>query len=513
MALARAAISAADPERLVREFFTLLEKRFPEATRNATEASGQSAVTSIQNSTAARESAGSAMEKNYGLSSYKRIFVLGAGKAAGFMARGVENALANAGPGQEVADRPGSTGPSVPVTDGLVVVKDGYGAPGLKQVRQVEASHPLPDERGAEAARGLLELAGRADKDDLVICLISGGGSALTSLPAPGISLADLRLTVDMLLKGGADIGEVNAVRKHLTMASAGRLAAAAFPAAVLTLIISDVIGNDLDVIASGPTVPDKSTFADALGVVERYSLKENFAPAVLARLEAGVRGEIKETPKPGDPVFARVENHVLCSNRDALDAAAEAASKLGYRVMKLEQPLIGEARDAALQLVAAAAEAAQTDSSAAAATEAVQAESFVPATTVARADSSADSNPTKMEPPFCLLAGGETTVTVKGDGKGGRAQEFTLAAALAIEDRRDMLVFAFGTDGSDCTTDAAGAMADGFTVARSRDLWLPPERHLEQNDAYTFFHKLGDLIVTGPTGTNVNDLYGVIVR
>lgn len=464
MELARAAISAADPERLVREFLG-----------NAT------------------------INKDYNLSSYKRIFVLGAGKAAGYMARGVENAFGNAERGREVNDRLGNTGQSVQVTDGLVVVKDGYGAPGLERVRQVEASHPMPDERGAAAARGLLELAGRAGEDDLVICLISGGGSALTALPAPGLTLADLRLSVDVLLKCGADIGEVNAVRKHLTMAAAGRLAAAAFPATVLTLIISDVIGDDLDVIASGPTVPDKSTFADALAVVERYSLKEKFAPAVLARLEAGARGENEETPKPGDPVFRRVENHVLCSNRDALDAAAEAAAKLGYRVIKIEEPVTGEARDAARRLVAMASETVQTDSS-------------VAVTNVARTDSSADNNSTKTEQPICLLAGGETTVTVKGEGKGGRAQEFTLAAALAIEGRRDTLVFSFGTDGSDCTTDAAGALADGFTVARSRKLWLDPERYLEQNDAHTFFRELGDLIVTGPTGTNVNDLYGVIV-
>lgn len=462
MELARAAISGADPERLVPEFLG-----------NAT------------------------ISKDYDLSSHKRIFVLGAGKAAGYMARGAENALGNAGPGREVTDRLGNTGLWMQVTDGLVVVKDGYGAPGLVRVRQVEASHPLPDERGAAAARGLLELAGRAGEDDLVICLISGGGSALTALPAPGLTLADLRLSVDALLKCGADIGEVNAVRKHLTMAAAGRLAAAAFPAAILTLIISDVIGDDLDVIASGPTVPDKNTFADALAVVERYSLKEKFAPAVLARLEAGARGEIEETPKPGDPVFARVENHVLCSNRDALDAAAEMAVKRGLRVIKIEEPVTGEARDAARRFVAIASE---------------MVEASADVTPTAQKNSSVGRNSAAENQPICLLAGGETTVTVKGEGKGGRAQEFTLAAALAIEGRRDTLVFAFGTDGSDCTTDVAGAMADGFTVARARELRLDPERHLEQNDAHAFFRELGDLIVTGPTGTNVNDLYGVIV-
>lgn len=451
-ALVQAALAAADPEPLVREFLA-----------------------------------------RFDLSSFENIFVVGVGKAGGSMALGVEKAFRGTGPVKGTS----GAGHEGRITDGLVVVKDGHRVEGLE--RQVEAAHPIPDGRGIDAARGLLEMAGRAGESDLVICLISGGGSALTALPAPGLSLEDLQLAVGALLKSGADIGEVNAVRKHLTMAAAGRLAEAAYPARLLTLIISDVIGDALDVIASGPTVPDESSFDDALAVLEHYSLMEKLPPAVLTRLQAGASGEVEETPKLGDKFFTRVENHILASNRTALRAAAEAAAGLGYRVMRLEEPVIGEARDAAVRFVALARDEEGTRMDASG--------------TKLRSDAEQKGAQQESRKPFCLLAGGETTVTVTGEGAGGRAQEFTLAAAAAIDGFENITVFAFGTDGTDGFTDAAGAMADGSTVARARGLGLDPASLLRDNDSFTLFSALGDLIVTGPTGTNVNDIYGVLIR
>ncbi|MDO8736195.1 MAG: glycerate kinase [Thermoleophilia bacterium] len=427
---------------------------------------------------------------SFDFSPFDKIFVLGAGKAGGTMALGVEKILLGAEPdraaGGAMPDRAaacaetdrdsGAAEAHSRITGGLVVVKDGYTAEGLSQVRQVEAGHPIPDMRGADAARSLLELAGRAGEDDLVICLISGGGSALTALPAQGLTLEDLQKTVAALLNSGARISEVNSVRKHLTMAAAGHLAEASYPAKVLTMIISDVIGDALDVIASGPTVPDESSFADALAVLERYSLMEELPTAIIEHLTAGADGRAGETPKPGDRIFTQVENHILASNRTALKAAASAAGGSGYAVVQTAEPVIGEAREAAMKIVAQALE-----------------------------ESSGQ--------PLCMLAGGETTVTVKGCGTGGRAQEFALAAAIAIDGQENTLVFAFGTDGTDGFTDAAGAIADGSTVTRARELGIDTARYLRDNDSHSFFEALGDLIITGPTGTNVNDIYGVIIN
>lgn len=432
--LVQAALDAVDPERLVREFLA-----------------------------------------SFDFSPFEKIFVLGAGKAGGSMALGVEKAMRAAVKADASDPKRGSRGmgPDGLITEGVAVVKDGHMVEGLERVRQVEAAHPVPDGRGVDAARTLLDLAGRAGEDDLVLCLISGGASALTALPAPGLSLKDLQQTVAVLLRSGAEIADVNAIRKHLTMASAGRLAEASYPAKVIALIISDVIGDTLDVIASGPTVPDESSFIDALTVLQRYGLEEKVPPAVSARLRAGAAGEVEETPKPGAEIFSRVENHILASNRTALKAAAVAAEGLAYSVLYLEEPVTGEARDEAKRLVAKAL-ACESD---------------------------------------CILAGGETTVSVAGGGTGGRAQEFALAAALAIEGLDDMLVFAFGTDGTDGFTDAAGAMADSSTVSRARALGPDARRHLHDNDSFPLFSALGDLIITGPTGTNVNDIYGVLIR
>lgn len=446
MRLIRAALAAVDPERLVRESLRL------EAGRLLVDGS------------------------EYSLSSIDRIFILGAGKAGGPMALAAEAVLGDL------------------IFAGIVVVKEGYGVEGLKRIDLREAAHPIPDGRAAGAARELLDMAAGAGDRDLVICLISGGGSALTALTPPGMTLDDLQQTSVALFRSGAAIGEVNAVRKHLTLASAGRLAAAAFPAAVSTLIISDVIGDSLDVIASGPATPDPSTFSMAIDVIDRHGLRPKIAPAALHLLEEGAAGRVEETPKPGDKVFARVQNHIVASNSTAVDAAVAAATAGGFegRVRRHEHPLTGEASEAARELVTAAIREWEAS----------------PAATAG----APPPVPSAGAPPLCLIAGGETTVTVSGEGTGGRAQEFALAAALAIEGRADILVFAFGTDGADGPTDAAGAIADGATAGRGRALGLEPEIHLRQHDAYPFFQALGDLIMTGPTGTNVNDIYGVII-
>lgn len=402
--------------------------------------------------------------RSYSLSAIGDIYVVGAGKAAVPMAAAVEDTLEER------------------ISAGTVVVKDGFGKGGTREIEVLEAAHPVPDERGSEAARKLLGLAGEAGEGDLVICLLSGGGSALLALPAEGLTLEDIRRATDVLVKSGAAIGEINAVRKHITGASGGRLAAAASPATVVTLIISDVIGDDLAAIASGPTFPDGTTYADALEIVKRYGLKKRMPAEVMAHLEAGAAGRIPETPRGrwSNPAFARCHWYVLGSNRTALDAAVAKADALGYRVVREEEPLEGEAREEARRLVDRAREAVAGRGPGAA--------------------------------PLCLLAGGETTVTVTGAGTGGRAQEFALAAAPEMEGLEGALLFAFGTDGTDGPTDAAGAFADGSTVERARTAGLDPAAHLAENNAYPFFKELGDLIMTGPTGTNVNDIYGLLV-
>jgi glycerate-2-kinase len=399
---------------------------------------------------------------DYDFASFKNIYLIGTGKAAASMARGAETALGER------------------ITEGIVSVKDGYGRDDLVKVEVLEAAHPVPDERGAAATRRLLELAEKAGEDDLVIFLISGGGSALMALPAGELKLADLKALTEALLKSGASIGEINAVRKHLFNGTGGGMVRAAWPARMLTLIISDVIGDNLDVIASGPTVPDTSTYADAFDVLHKYGLEDSAAPALLSHLRAGLMGEAAETPKPGDRIFERVNNVVLASNRTALDAAAIAAGEIGYNVFSLTSMLEGEARDMAGLF-----------------------------SIIAR-DEEQHGRPLPV--PACLLAGGETTVTVTGKGKGGRAQEFTLAAAARMQDLGRSLIFAVGTDGTDGPTEAAGALALADTVSRAMSLGIDVRRSLDNNDSNSFFRALGDLIVTGPTLTNVNDIYGVLV-
>ncbi len=390
-----------------------------------------------------------------------RVFIIGAGKAAGPMAAAVEELL-----GERIAG-------------GIAVTKYGHGVE-LKHTTLLEAGHPVPDQNGLDASfkiMGMLELAGH---QDLVICLISGGGSALLPCPAEDLSLGDKMTVTQQLLDCGATIGEINTVRKHLSKLKGGGLARLAAPARLVTLILSDVVGDPLDVIASGPTVADPSTYGQALEILNRYGLTDEVPEKVRHYLEQGDAGLLDETPKPGEPLFSQNLNLLVGTNRLAVEAAAAKASDLGYHPLILSTTMTGETRHIA------AAHAAM-------AREIIESGHPLPA-------------------PACLLSGGETTVTIKGKGKGGRNQEFALAAALEIEGLANVTILSGGTDGNDGPTDAAGAVVDGSTCSRARQKGLDPRHHLEHNDAYPFFQALGDLLITGPTNTNVMDLRLVLV-
>lgn len=393
------------------------------------------------------------------LNGLRRVLVVGAGKASAPMAAAVEEVFAGTG---------------LPV-EGVVVVKYGHTAP-TRQVAIHQAGHPVPDQAGVAATREIMQLLHDADERDLVVAVISGGGSALVTLPEAGLSLADLQATTDTLLRCGAAIDEINAVRKHLDAMKGGGLARRAAPAQVLSLVLSDVVGNPLDVIASGPTVPDSSTWADALGVLRRYGIEDLVPPAVRERLSAGVAGKIPDTPKPGDPLFARAETVVVGSNLLACQAAAREAERLGLHALVLTTYVEGEAREVARVLAGLLREV------------------------------HASGNP--LPRPCCLVAGGETTVTVRGPGKGGRNQELALAAIPPLAGLPDVLLASIGTDGNDGPTDAAGGLVDGETARQAATLGLDLARHLAENDAYPLLERVGSLVRTGPTNTNVNDLY-----
>jgi glycerate-2-kinase len=387
------------------------------------------------------------------IENYDRIFLVAAGKAAVPMARAIE----------EIA--------GVPLAREIVVTKHGHTGP-LRNSIVIEAGHPIPDEAGEKAAREIRNLVlGKLTSRDLLLVAISGGASAILPAPVDSITLKAKQETTDLLLRAGANIHELNAVRKHLSFLKGGRLAKLAYPAAVVSLLLSDVIGDPLDVIGSGPTAPDESTFGGAIAVLERYDLLEQVPRPVRSYLENGAGGLIEETPKPGDPVFDKVRNLVVGSNRLALEAAQREALSLGYEAQILSSTVEGEARNVAVEY-ANSLRAVSGDGR-----------------------------------PRCLLAGGETTVTVRGAGKGGRNQEFALAAAIQISGVENVAVLSAGTDGTDGPTDAAGAFAIGSTVARAAKLGLNAREHLARNNSYPFFEALGDLIKTGPTGTNVMDI------
>lgn len=338
------------------------------------------------------------------------------------------------------------------------------------------ASHPLPDARNVQAAQAIADAARGLGADDTLVVLISGGGSAMLTLPAGDLSLDDLRAVTEALQKAGAPITDLNCVRKHCEQLKGGGLARLASPARVYAFILSDVVGDPLDVIASGPTAPDPTTYADALGVLSRYNLRD-VSPAVTAHLEAGVRGDHPETAKPGADVFTRVTNTLIGSNRMAVEAVRRQAEAQGWRIEAVEIGVEGEAREVGERLAARA--------------KALHAAGAGPA---------------------CLITGGETTVTVRGDGLGGRNQELALAAALALDGAEGVVVASFATDGVDGPTKAAGAIATGQTVPRAREQGIDAAGYLARNDSSRFFEQVGGLIVLGPTGTNVNDVMLALV-
>jgi hydroxypyruvate reductase len=393
------------------------------------------------------------------LSRVERVLVLGGGKAAVPMAAACEALLGER------------------VSDGLVITKHGHRAGELPgRIRVLEAGHPLPDAAGVQATGRMLALLSGLTDRDLVLCLISGGGSALMTLPAPGVTLEHLERVNHLLLGAGAPIEAVNAVRKHLSQLKGGRLAALASPARVVSLILSDVVGNPLDVIASGPTAPDGSTFAEALSVLERFGLSDRVPGPVLTHLRAGAAGQQHETLKPGDARLERVHNHIVGSNEQAAEAAAARARELGFSALVLSTHVQGEAREVARVYAAILRDLALCGR--------------------------------PLPRPACVVAGGETTVTLRRrDGRGGRNQELALAAALDLQGLQDVALVALATDGTDGPTDAGGALADGTTAARARALGLDLREHLDRNDAYPLLRALGDLLLLGPTGTNVNDL------
>lgn len=392
-----------------------------------------------------------------------KIVVVGGGKASGRMAEVLEEML---------GDR---------LAGGVVNVPDGMASQHrLRRIKLVEAGHPLPTEASVRGAGEMMDLVGGLGHRDLVICLLSGGGSALVTLPAEGISLEDLRETTQLLLKSGAAIHEMNAVRKHLSRIKGGQLARAAHPARVITLLVSDVVGDRLDTIASGPTYPDPTTFSDALAVIEKYGLAGRVPEAVLDRLKLGAEGRLPETPKPGEKYFLNAFYEIIASNADAVRAAAGVGRSRGLNVSILTTTMQGEAREVGSKLASVAKD-------------------------VMRAGK-------PVQRPALLISGGETTVTVRGEGVGGRNQELVLSASMGISGLRCVAIASFSTDGVDGPTEAAGALADGFTMERARELNLDPEAYLERNDSYSFFEELGDLLVTGPTGTNVMDLACLIL-
>jgi glycerate 2-kinase len=393
-----------------------------------------------------------------------RVYVVGFGKAGAAMAHAIELICGDK------------------IVQGLVCVKYGHGMPlALESIQLHEAGHPLPDANSIRGAEKILAVLDEANADDLVICLISGGGSAILELPAPGVSLEDMRATTDALLRSGATINELNTVRKHISQVKGGQLARRAHGAHFISLILSDVIGSPLDTIASGPTAPDSTTFADALDVIELRNVRSQLPPSIVHHIERGVRGEIAETPKPEDPIFLRVQNVIIADNERACQAAMETARLGGFNTVLLTSYLQGEAREVAKMFAAIAKEIAQSNQ--------------------------------PVPRPACVIAGGETTVTVRGKGKGGRNQELALAAAIEIAGMENVVVLSGGTDGSDGPTDAAGAIADGSTRERAAARGLDARDYLSNDDAYHFFQPLDDLIITGPTNTNVNDVMIVLVR
>jgi len=394
--------------------------------------------------------------RHYDLSKYRDLYVVGAGKASGRIASAIEEIMGES------------------LRAGIVIVKYGHSVP-LERVKIVEAGHPVPDEAGVSATKEIVALLSQAGEDDLVLCLLSGGGSALLSCPAENLTLRDKQVMTRLLLDCGAAIQEINAIRKHISKVKGGRLAQLAYPATVVSLILSDVVGDPIESIASGPTGPDGTTFLDCWGIIERYGLVERIPATVRDLLERGIKGKVAETAKPNDRIFEKVQNVIVGNNRTALSAAKHQAEELGYHALVLSSFVESEAREAALFHAAIAKEILSTE------------------------------NPVRR--PACVISGGETTVAIRGDGKGGRNQEFALAAAIEIQGTESVAILSAGTDGTDGPTDAAGGIVDGTTIQRGKSRGLDPSDYLNRNDSYHFLQVVGDLLITGPTLTNVMDL------
>jgi len=399
--------------------------------------------------------------KSYDLARFNNLFIIGAGKATAPMASALEDTIGKR------------------IKTGIINVKYEH-VTELSRINQIEAGHPVPDNNGQQGAQAILNLAKDARKDDLVLCLVSGGGSALLPLPFTGLTLKDKRDITKILLSCGATIHEINAIRKHTSMIKGGWLAQAAYPAELVSLILSDVIGDDLDIIASGPTVPDSNTFQDCVQIIKKYNLQKKIPKTIANHIEAGVLGKVPETPKPGDPAFDKTHNLIIGSNIEAVIAAKRKAESIGYNTLILSSMIEGETRHVAQVHAAIAKEIIKT------------------------------GNPLPI--PACILSGGETTVTIKGKGLGGRNQEFSLAAAIEIAGEKSIVVLSGGTDGTDGPTNAAGAIADTNTIKRAQALGLDYNHFLLNNNSYNFFEKLGDLLITGPTNTNVMDLRIILV-
>jgi len=396
------------------------------------------------------------------LAEFKNIFIVGGGKASGSMGEALEKLL---------GDR---------IKDGAINVP--YTCPSYQtqRIKIQRASHPIPDISGVKGAGHMLGLVSQAEENDLIICLLSGGGSSLMPQPCAGVSLRDKRRITGALLKSGATINEINTLRKHISGFKGGWLAKRAYPATVVNLILSDVVGDPLDTIASGPTVPDSTTFQDAIEILKRYGLWTNAPTSVKKVLLNGEKGLIAETPKVDDKAFTKVHNIILGSNSTASFAALNSFQNAKLHALLLSSCLEGQAKDVGTMLASVAREVV------------------------------ASGNP--VAKPAGMVAGGETTVTVFGKGKGGRNQEIALGAALKLGRIGGVVVASLSTDGVDGPTDAAGAIADGETILRAHKLGLDPRKFLADNNSYAFFSKLDDLIMTGPTGTNVGDVSVIAV-
>jgi glycerate-2-kinase len=394
---------------------------------------------------------------SYDLEKYNRILVIGGGKAGGRMAEAIEDLLGDL------------------IYEGSINIPRSQNQYSLKQIKLNQCSHPIPDIDGVKGVKKILDIIKGSSEKDLIICLLSGGGSALMPLPVEGIDLKDLQEITSILLKNGATINDINVVRKHLDGFKGGQLLRSCRKSDVLTLIISDVIGDPLDIIASGPTAPDNSTYNDAIFILKKFGAWTSAPDNIIKWLEKGVQGKIAETPKPDDPLFKKVQNIIVANNLIALETAQNEAKKLGYNSLILSSSIEGEAKIIGGIYASIAREIVL--------------------------------NNRPIQLPAAIIAGGETTVKVHGPGKGGRNQELVLGAVKKITDL-PCLIISIGTDGIDGPTDSAGGLVDGATLSRSQKIGINLDLTMSENDSYNYLDKLGDLIKTGVTGTNVNDIH-----